>query len=113
MRPFFLYLIISNSKSRSYCLSAAAIPARLPHGFRSLKGVAINHDVNHLTVLGRDQMEPFMNDPFDWPQWPALDVSDSGVIEYCQSMASLGSPVGLNLENPSTPVVPSAPREDR
>jgi len=74
------------------------------HGFRSLEGVAINHDVNHLTVLGWDQMEPFMNDTFDWPQWPALDVSDSGVIEYFQSMVSLGNPVGFNLENPSTPL---------
>jgi len=50
-----------------------------------------------------------MNDTFDWPQWPALDVSDSGVIEYFQSMVSLGNPVGFNLENPSTPLAPSAP----
>ena len=76
------------------------------HGFRSLEGVAINHDVNHLTVLGWDQMEPFMNDTFDWPQWPALDVSDSGVIEYFQSMVSLGDPVGFNLESSSTPLAP-------
>ena len=76
------------------------------HGFRSLEGVAINHDVNHLTVLGWDQMQPFMNDTFDWPQWPALDVSDSGVIEYFQSMVALGDPVGLNLENVSTPQAP-------
>ncbi len=68
------------------------------HGFRSIEGVAINHDINHLTVLSWDQMQPFMNDTFDWPQWPALDVSDSGVIEYYQSMVSLGNPVGLNLE---------------
>ena len=68
------------------------------HGFRSIEGVAINHDVNHLTVLSWDQMQPFMNDTFDWPQWPALDVSDSGVIEYFQSMVSLGDPVGFNLE---------------
>ena len=51
------------------------------HGFRSIEGVAINHDINHLTVLSWDQMQPFMNDTFDWPQWDALDVSDSGVIE--------------------------------
>ena len=68
------------------------------HGFRSIEGVAINHDINHLTVLSWDQMQPFMNDTFDWPQWPALDVSDSGVIEYFQSMVSLGNPVGFNLE---------------
>ena len=52
---------------------------------------------------------PYLYDTFDWPQWPALDVSDSGVIEYFQSMVSLGNPVGFNLENPSTPVAPSAP----
>ncbi len=67
------------------------------HGFRSIEGVAINHDVNHLTVLSWDQMTPFMNDTFDWPQWPALDVSDSGVIEYFQSMVVLGDPVGNNM----------------
>ena len=67
------------------------------HGFRSIEGVAINHDVNHLTVLSWDQMQPFMNDTFDWPQWPALDVSDSGVIEYFQSMVVLGDPVGQNM----------------
>ena len=67
------------------------------HGFRSIEGVAINHDVNHLTVLSWDQMQPFMNDTFDWPQWDALDVSDSGVIEYFQSMVALGNPVGQNL----------------
>ena len=67
------------------------------HGFRSIEGVAINHDVNHLTVLSWDQSQPFMNDTFDWPQWPALDVSDSGVIEYFQSMVVLGNPVGNNM----------------
>jgi hypothetical protein len=67
------------------------------HGYRSIEGVAINHDVNHLTVLSWDQMDPFMNDTFDWPQWPALDVSDSGVIEYFQSMVILGDPVGDNM----------------
>ena len=68
------------------------------HGWLSIEGVAIAHDVNHLTVLSHDQMQPFMNDTWDWPQWPALDVSDSGVIEYFQSMVSLGDPVGFNLE---------------
>jgi hypothetical protein len=67
------------------------------HGYRSIEGVAINHDINHLTVLSWDQMQPFMNDTFDWPQWPALDVSDSGVIEYFQSMVVLGDPVGDNM----------------
>ena len=67
------------------------------HGYRSMEGVAINHDLNHLTVLSWDQMQPFMNDTFDWPQWPALDVSDSGVIEYFQSMVVLGDPVGQNM----------------
>ena len=67
------------------------------HGFRSVEGVAINHDLNHLTVLSWDQMQPFMNDTFDWPQWNALDVSDSGVIEYFQSMVILGDPMGDNL----------------
>jgi hypothetical protein len=67
------------------------------HGYRSIEGVAINHDINHLTVLSWDQMQPFMNDTFDWPQWNALDVSNSGVIEYYQSMVVLGDPVGDNM----------------
>jgi hypothetical protein len=67
------------------------------HGYRSIEGVAINHDINHLTVLSWDQMDPFMNDTFDWPQWPALDVTNSGVIEYFQSMVVLGDPVGENM----------------
>ena len=79
-----------------------------PMAFRSIEGVAINHDVNHLTVLSWDQMQPFMNDTFDWPQWDALNVSDSGVIEYFQSMVSLGDPVGLNLEFDSDPMTPPA-----
>ena len=76
------------------------------HGFRSIEGVAINHDINHLTVLSWDQMQPFMNDTFDWPQWDALEVSDSGVIEYFQSMVSLGNPVGQNLESAPAPITP-------
>ncbi len=68
------------------------------HGYLSIEGVAIAHDVNHLTVLSHDQMQPFMNDTWDYPQWPALDVSDSGVIEYFQSMVVFGDPVGLNME---------------
>ena len=47
-----------------------------------------------------------MNDTFDWPQWPALDVSDAGVMEYYQSMVVLGDPVGLNMESVSAPVAP-------
>ena len=78
------------------------------HGFLSIEGVAINHDVNHLTVLSWDQTQPFMNDTFDWPQWPALDVSDTGVMEYYQSMVVLGDPVGLNMESFSAPVAPPA-----
>ncbi|MAT82461.1 MAG: hypothetical protein CMJ29_12555 [Phycisphaerae bacterium] len=67
------------------------------HGFRSVEGVAINHDLNHLTVLNWAQTLPFYNDTFDWPQWDARDVSDSGVIEYFQSMVILGDPLGDNM----------------
>ena len=62
-----------------------------------IEGSATAHDVNHLTVLSHDQMRPFMNDTWDWPQWPALDVSDHRVIEYFQSMVELGDPRGNNL----------------
>jgi hypothetical protein len=58
---------------------------------------ATAHDVNHLTVLSHDQMQPFMNDTWDWPQWPALNVSNKRVIEYFQSMVALGDPKGNNL----------------
>ena len=44
------------------------------HGWLPIEGGAIAHDVNHLTVLSHDQSQPFMNDTFDWPQWPALEV---------------------------------------
>ena len=67
-------------------------------GKLSIEGVATAHDVNHLTVLSHDQTQPFMNDTFDWPQWPALNVSHAGVIEYFQSMVALGDPVGENLD---------------
>ena len=67
------------------------------HGFLPMEGVAINHDVNHLTVLGWDQMDPFMNDTFDWPQWDAWLVSDQAVINYFQSMVVLGEPLGENM----------------
>lgn len=72
-------------------------------GALSIEGVATSHDVNHLTVLSHDQMQPFMNDTWDWPQWPALDVSHAGVIEYFQSMVSLGNPVGENLSDLDAP----------
>ena len=68
------------------------------HGFLDIEGVAIAHDINHLTVLGWDQDQPFMNDTFDWPQWPALDVSDPTVINYYQGIVSLGDPLAKNLE---------------
>ena len=69
------------------------------HGFRDIEGVAIAHDIHHLTVLGWDQNEPFMNDTFDWPQWPALNVSDNTVINYYQGIVALGDPLSENLEN--------------
>ncbi|KZR80194.1 Cellulose binding domain protein [Prochlorococcus marinus str. MIT 1342] len=74
------------------------------HGFLDIEAGAIAHDINHLTVLGWDQSEPFMNDTFDWPQWPALEVSDQVVIDYFQSMVSLGDPLGSNLEALDTPI---------
>ncbi|KZR88933.1 cellulose binding domain-containing protein [Synechococcus sp. MIT S9508] len=75
------------------------------HGFLDIEGVAIAHDINHLTVLGWDQDQPFMNDTFDWPQWPALDVSDPTVINYYQGIVSLGNPLAQNLEALSSPGV--------
>ncbi len=68
------------------------------HGFLNIEGVAIAHDINHLTVLGWDQNQPFMNDTFDWPQWPALNVSDQTVINYYQGIVSLGDPLAQNLD---------------
>ncbi len=60
--------------------------------------IAIAHDLNHLTVLSHDQMQPFMNDTFDWPQWPALDMPQDEVIDYFQSMVTLGDPQGEGIE---------------
>ena len=77
------------------------------HGFLPIESGAIAHDINHLTVLGWDQSQPFMNDTFDWPQWPALDVSDETVINYYQGIVSLGDPLSANLE--SLPGPQSAP----
>ena len=84
------------------------------HGWLSIEGVAIAHDVNHLTVLSHDQMQPFMNDTWDWPQWPALEVSEARVLEYFQSMVVLGDPRGSHLNDISgppfeSPVVPMPP----
>ena len=64
------------------------------HGTLLIEGGAAAHDVNHLTVLSHDQMRPFMNDTWDYPQWPALNVSNKRVIEYFQSMVTLGNPLG-------------------
>jgi len=64
------------------------------HGRLVIEGAATAHDVNHLTILSHDQMRPFMNDTWDYPQWPALTVSKPRVIEYFQSMVTLGDPRG-------------------
>ena len=74
------------------------------HGFLPIESGAIAHDINHLTVLGWDQRQPFMNDTFDWPQWPALNVSDNTVINYFQSMVALGAPLESNLNRLGTSV---------
>jgi len=79
------------------------------HGWLGIEGVAIAHDLNHLTVLSHDQTQPFMNDTFDWPQWPALDVSHDRVIEYFQSMVVLGDPLGENLVPPAAGEVAPSP----
>ena len=76
------------------------------HGFLNIENGAIAHDINHLTVLGWDQFQPFMNDTFDWPQWPALNVDDQTVINYFQSIVSLGDPLADNLESlPARPEI--------
>ncbi len=67
------------------------------HGRLVIEGAATAQDVNHLTILSHDQMRPFMNDTWDYPQWPALTVSKPRVIEYFQSMVALGDPRGQNL----------------
>jgi hypothetical protein len=66
------------------------------HGVLLIDGAATAHDVNHLTILSHDQTQPFMNDTFDYPQWPALTVPNKKVIEYFQSMVTLGNPRGDN-----------------
>ena len=84
------------------------------HGFLPIENGAIAHDINHLTVLGWDQNQPFMNDTFDWPQWPALEVSDNTVINYFQSMVALGAPLESNLDGLGTgaPAPPTQPEPD-
>ena len=84
------------------------------HGFLPIENGAIAHDINHLTVLGWDQNQPFMNDTFDWPQWPALEVSDNRVINYFQSMVALGAPLESNLDDLGTgaPAPPSQPEPE-
>lgn len=81
------------------------------HGMLSIEDVAIAHDVNHLTVLSHDQMDPFMNDTWDWPQWPALEVSHARVLEYFQSMVVLGDPLGDHLGNLGEPPNPDDPAD--
>ena len=73
-----------------------------------IDGAATAHDVNHLTILSHDQTQPFMNDTWDYPQWPALNVPNKKVIEYFQSMVALGDPRGTNLtalDSPTTAAV--------
>lgn len=70
--------------------------------------VATAHDLNHLTVLSHDQTQPFMNDTFDWPQWPALDTPEGDVIDYFQSMVTLGDPRGEGVEFATLSEMPQA-----
>ncbi|MEL6265030.1 MAG: cellulose binding domain-containing protein, partial [Pseudomonadota bacterium] len=80
------------------------------HGYLNFpEGGAIAHDVNHLTVLSHDQMQPFMNDTFDWPQWPALNVPHQDVIDYFQSMVVLGDPLGDALPSDGSAPAPVDP----
>jgi cellulase/cellobiase CelA1 len=74
------------------------------HGRLPIEGVAFSHDLNHLTVLSHDQRQPFMNDTWDYPQWPALNVTRARVLEYFQSMVVLGNPLANHLSN-----LPGAP----
>ena len=78
------------------------------HGVRTIEGGARAHDVNHLTVLSHDQTQPFMNDTFDWPQWPALEVPHGVVIDYFQSMVTLSDPLTGESADPAS-VQPEAP----
>ncbi|MAR07297.1 MAG: hypothetical protein CL862_09370 [Cyanobium sp. NAT70] len=83
------------------------------HGWLAIEGGAIAHDVNHLTVLSHDQSQPFMNDTFDWPQWPALNVPDPVVIDYFQSMVTLSDPTTASPDDSRpTPQPEPAPISD-
>ena len=77
------------------------------HGWLPIEGGAIAHDVNHLTVLSHDQSQPFMNDTFDWPQWPALEVPHGVVIDYFQSMVTLSDPTAASPEGPDPTPAPA------
>jgi len=81
------------------------------HGWLPITGGAIAHDLNHLTVLSHDQTQPFMNDTFDWPQWPALEVDRAVVIDYFQSMVTLSDPLAADsTPSAATPPMPQAKR---
>lgn len=70
---------------------------------------ATSHDLNHLTVLSHDQTQPFMNDTFDYPQWPALDTPEQDAIDYFQAMVTLGDPKGDGLPVGTTGASDPAP----
>jgi hypothetical protein len=66
-------------------------------GHRAPENSATAHDVNHLTVVNHAQTQPFYNDTFDWPQWPGRMVPAEVVINYFQSMVTLGEPKGEGI----------------
>ena len=83
------------------------------HGWLPMGEGAIAHDLNHLTVLSHDQSQPFMNDTFDWPQWPALEVPHGVVIDYFQSMVTLSDPTAASSERAErAPATEPAPTSD-
>ena len=69
--------------------------------------------MNHLTVLSHDQSQPFMNDTFDWPQWPALEVPHGVVIDYFQSMVTLSDPTRENASTTRAKLKQQKPREEQ
>ena len=83
------------------------------HGWLPIEAGAIAHDVNHLTVLSHDQSQPFMNDTFDWPQWPALEVPHDVVINYFQSMVTLSDPTSENASMKRAKPKQQKPREEQ
>ena len=78
-------------------------------GGMALSHGATAHDVNHLTVLSHDQSQAFMNDTFDYPQWPALKVPAGEVIDYFQSMVSLSAPLSTPATSPVREQPPTQP----